>query len=765
MPVPPPQARHRARSRVLAVLLALAALAAVLVAALAGPDVLATPHPWFALTGLLSGAGLLAGSEHPRDVRAGYGTVGAAWGGGHLVATALLAAHPGAGSADLVATTAGMLAVFAVMQLTVRRTVARPAVLPLVLDASLLGATLALLSWHVLTTTGATGTTTLERLCAPLLVLCATHVAARGANAAVDDHRLRRPGTALALCGLAEIPALHAELTGSAGAGWLAIGLVAVGAAGSAIKGPTHLAPRTAAAVLAEHRRTTAALVALPLLLADLAWLVADPASADRFLLGLHALVLLLYAARHLETTRAYSAVADDLRAQALTDAGTGLGNRRALTADLAAGRRDLLAHPPAGPDPQRTVLLVEVDGVEHVHDVLGPTAADTVLAAVASSLTTLDPRATAYRTGDDEFALVLHGDVTDATALAPTVLDAVRSAPTRVPAARHYALDAVIGVAGTGGARGCGEDTSEDGPGEDLAAAIADADLALRGARTGGTGTVAVFDGAIADAHRRRLLLRERLTAALTAGSLEVHFQPVVDMSTGAVASFEALARWTDDVLGRVSPAEFVAVAEEANLVVALGQHVLTRAVRTAAAAGVFDAGAGLAVNVSVVQLHSPGFTDAVRAVLAECGAPAGLLTLEVTESVFLDTDSPAERVLAEIAALGVRIAIDDFGAGHSSFGYLGRLPAHVLKIDRSLTSTLTEDVDGQSIVSCIVDLATRLGMLVVVEGIETAEQADVCRFLGAQRGQGWLFEAAVPAERLAEQLDRTFATGAALR
>ncbi len=124
----------------------------------------------------------------------------------------------------------------------------------------------------------------------------------------------------------------------------------------------------------------------------------------------------------------------------------------------------------------------------------------------------------------------------------------------------------------------------------------------------------------------------------------------------------------------------------------------------------------------------------------------------------MFLDEDSPAERVVTELAGLGCQIAIDDFGTGYSAFGYLGRLPVHVLKIDRSLTQSITDDVNGQSVVTCVVDLATRLGLTVVVEGVETEQQAAICRFIAAPLGQGWLYSPAVPRELLGEQLARVY-------
>ncbi|PPK93099.1 diguanylate cyclase (GGDEF)-like protein [Kineococcus xinjiangensis] len=742
----PSAAPPRPRGRWSLPLLVAAALTAPGLAAVLDPAFLATPFPWIPFLAFSGATTLLLTTQDPADPRRRYGRVSLTWGAGHLVAALLLLSGVGGPQASIAVLAATFAGVIVLMQSGLRRIAAPGSIPTLLIDASMLGAALSVVTWHVLSAVGAVDGGTGLRLAVLALLLGATHVTARGIHAAIDDPRMRAPGIALAACALGELPALYAILTGDLRIGWVGALLVLAGTAVAGVFSPHRRTGLRSVAdgALAEHRREIASLIPGPLLLADLAWLIADPGSTTRALLLLYALTLVLYAVRHYEAARAYLAVAGDLRTQALLDRGTGLGNRLALTETLRQVSTS-----------ERSVLLVAVEGLDNVRDVLGLSAGDAVLAAVGRRLEAAAPCGGAYRSGDEEFAVLLTGGTDEARALAPALLDAVRSAPAQVPAAARFDLDATIGLASTSGRR------SPDAPDSERLAVLTDAALALRGARSGGSGTVAAFDGAIADANRRRLLVRERLALALAAGTLDVHFQPVVDLDTGGVASFEALARWTDDVLGRVNPVEFITVAEEANLVVALGQHVLAAAVRTAADAGVFAAGASLAVNVSVVQLHAPGFADAVRAVLTDVGVPASQLTLEVTESVFLDTGSPAERVLRELADTGVRIAIDDFGAGHASFGYLGRFPAHVLKIDRSLTNTLTVDSDGQVIVSCIVELATQLGMVVVVEGIETAEQAVICSALGAQRGQGWLFEAAVPTERLAEQLDRNFASG----
>nr|WP_240895144.1 bifunctional diguanylate cyclase/phosphodiesterase [Kineococcus siccus] len=449
---------------------------------------------------------------------------------------------------------------------------------------------------------------------------------------------------------------------------------------------------------------------------------------------------MLAFTYRYAGTARAVQLTTERLKFQALHDALTGLSNRVALTSALTR------------PDRDQALVLLELDGLDDVNDVLGVAVGDAVILAASQATCAVlaETGGRAFRTGGDEFAVLVDGDGIDALRLAERLIAAISTAPATVDGVERFPLTATAGVA-----------AAPREHGDDVMLPFVQADIALRDARQTGEGSVSVFSGSVAAAHHRRSLLRERLAEAIRDGGVDVHYQPVVDFLSGRVIKFEALARWNDPVLGRISPVEFIAIAEESNLVVALGESVLRRAVDWAHAAGVFDAGVGLAVNVSVVQLQSPGFADIVREILDTYSLTPALLTLELTESVFLDEESLAERVVKELAGLGCSIAIDDFGTGYSAFGYLGRLPVHILKIDRSLTQAMTDDVNGQSVVTCVVDLANRLGLTVIVEGVETEQQAAICRFISAPLGQGWLYSAAVPRTQLAAQLTHVYGVG----
>jgi EAL domain-containing protein (putative c-di-GMP-specific phosphodiesterase class I) len=248
----------------------------------------------------------------------------------------------------------------------------------------------------------------------------------------------------------------------------------------------------------------------------------------------------------------------------------------------------------------------------------------------------------------------------------------------------------------------------------------------------------------------RRRLTLEQRLRTAVEAGEVQLHYQPIVEMAGGRLAGVEALARWTDPELGPVSPDEFIAVAEDSGLVVALGELVLHQAVQQAMTARLPAAGVRVSCNVSPVQLLAPGFHRVVEDVLLAHRMPARSLVLEVTEAALVEEEGVAVRTLRALVDLGVTVAIDDFGSGHSAFGYLRRLPAQVLKIDKSLTRDLVHDPLGAAITRSVTHLGADIGLAVVVEGIETREAADLVRGMGADYGQGSLFGVATPLEQV---------------
>lgn len=417
-------------------------------------------------------------------------------------------------------------------------------------------------------------------------------------------------------------------------------------------------------------------------------------------------------------------------RALAGQDPLTGLPNRRALAEAL-----DAALAPGATP----TILcLVDLDGFKAVNDVHGHAAGDGVLRAAAERLRAAvrGDRDLVARLGGDEFAvLAFPGDTADAepaavaSDLAARLVAAFTDPLSTEGAAAPLQLGASVGVA--------------------LAPAHADAagalqrcaDLALYRAKAEGRGCFRLFeDGMVASARERSARLTA-LRAAIAAGAIEPHYQPVVDLVTGRLLGFEALARWHQPERGWVLPAEFVPLAEESGLIWPLTEHLLGRACVAAAA---WPGGSlVLYFNVSPVQLRERGRLAALVATALEgSGLPARRLQLELTEGALTGDLATARQVLAELKATGVRLALDDFGTGHSGLRELQALPFDTLKLDRSFVrAAAEEDTAARRIVAAVVGLGQSLGLPVVAEGVEEEHDAEMLRVLGCDAAQGWLF------------------------
>jgi EAL domain-containing protein (putative c-di-GMP-specific phosphodiesterase class I) len=267
-----------------------------------------------------------------------------------------------------------------------------------------------------------------------------------------------------------------------------------------------------------------------------------------------------------------------------------------------------------------------------------------------------------------------------------------------------------------------------------------------------------ALFAVALAEAGRQRNALREAkaLAVAVHRGEFVVWYQPVVELEDGSVVGAEALVRWNHPTRGLIAPGEFIANAEESGIIIPLGAHVLETACRQVAFwrdSVLRDRPSfKLAVNISAVQLSTPDLVDQLRGLLAETGVPAEWLTLEITETAAIaDLDGIATKV-EQIRALGVRIAIDDFGIGHNSLRHLHRLPVDVVKIDQSFVSALDHSGNGRDMAAAVIALARALGMSTVAEGVETPRQAEQLKQLGADLAQGYLFGRAQPASAITQ-------------
>ena len=409
---------------------------------------------------------------------------------------------------------------------------------------------------------------------------------------------------------------------------------------------------------------------------------------------------------------------------QALHDPLTGLANRTLLGERTATALTE-----------QRAVglamLLIDLDNFKTINDSLGHTAGDQVLVAVARRLADcVRPTDTVARLGGDEFALLLRetGELRDAEAVAESILTALH-----VPLAvggRDIRPRASIGIAF--------HSRAQDADTETL---VRDADVALYRAKAFRRGGYQVFAPPMHATVLERFEMEADLRRALEGDELLLHYQPIVNLTTGRIVGAEALIRWSHPQRGMLNPATFIPMAEETGLIVPLGRWVLRTACGEAVAWPRITNTPPLAVhvNLSLSQVQYADSATDVMAALRVTGLAADRLVLELTESV-LAHDLPTTRTMMQpLRASGVRFALDDFGTGFSSLSYLQQLPLDTLKIDRSFIVSEQDDATTTSLVRTVTALGLTLGLTVVAEGIETATQAAHMRALGCAHGQGY--------------------------
>lgn len=421
---------------------------------------------------------------------------------------------------------------------------------------------------------------------------------------------------------------------------------------------------------------------------------------------------------------------------QALHDALTGLPNRVLFLERLAqsvesAARRSI----------HSVVLFIDIDRFKAVNDIAGHAVGDQLLIGVARRLReVLRPGDTVARLGGDEFVVLcenLYDVQNEAVAIAERISETV--AEPFSTAGNELFTSASIGLAFVR-------------PGDDPHVLVARADSAMYMAKQRGRSRWEIYHPDFDERSTRRAELINGLHRAVERDELVLHYQPVKDMKTGAVVSMEALVRWQHPVLGIVAPTEFIPLAEETGLIIELGRWVLTEACTQCATwrAEGYDS-VDVAVNVSGRQLEDCEFANDVERVLATTGLPASALSLEVTESVIVTEGSIGHEVLEDLQRIGVRLAIDDFGIGYSSLSYLAKLPVHSLKVDRTFIAGLGTAHDS-SIVAAMVDLAHKLGLEVVAEGVETVLELQQLREANCDEAQGFLLGRPAPLSSLRE-------------
>jgi diguanylate cyclase (GGDEF)-like protein len=383
-------------------------------------------------------------------------------------------------------------------------------------------------------------------------------------------------------------------------------------------------------------------------------------------------------------------------------------------------------------------VLFMDLDNFKVINDSLGHEAGDQLLVKVAERVTScLRPADTAARLGGDEFTILLEdiAGVSEVTQVAKRILEAMRIPFTSEGQKLH--LTTSLGVALSG--------SSKD-PGDLLRTA----DLAMYSAKAKGKNLYEIFEQDMDVRALERLWLERDLRRALERDEFRVYYQPLVSLESGKIVGREALARWEHPERGLLCPAEFMAVAQEAGLVVPLEQWVLREACRQAREWQVehpSDPPLTMYVNLSPRHLQEVHLVQYLARTLQETGLEAHCLTLEITESATMEDIPSTIGTLEKLKDLGIKIAIDDFGTGYSSLSYLKRFPVDFLKIDRSFISELGKDPKGKGLVSAVISLAHTLGLKVVAEGVETEEQLVHLRELGCELAQGFYFGKSTPA------------------
>jgi EAL domain-containing protein (putative c-di-GMP-specific phosphodiesterase class I) len=275
--------------------------------------------------------------------------------------------------------------------------------------------------------------------------------------------------------------------------------------------------------------------------------------------------------------------------------------------------------------------------------------------------------------------------------------------------------------------------------------------------AKERGKGRYEIFDEAMRADAVARLETESALRRALERGELVLHYQPEVDIASGAICGFEALVRWEHPTRGLLAPGAFIPLAEETGLIVPIGEWVLREACTEATHwAGLSDEPLTLSVNLSARQLAQHDLVSMVRRAVAETGIDPATLCLEITESAVMESGSATTAQLRALKSLGVSLAIDDFGTGFSSLAHLRRFPVDVLKIDGTFVAGLGHEPQDASIAAAVISLAHALGLETVAEGIETDEQLTILRQLGCDLGQGYLFARAAPAAEAVRLLAR---------
>ncbi len=415
-------------------------------------------------------------------------------------------------------------------------------------------------------------------------------------------------------------------------------------------------------------------------------------------------------------------------------DALTQLPNRLQFLEEMAASEAGISR------GEKLAVLYIDLDHFKTVNDTLGHTLGDKLLQQVSARLwgATREDDMLA-RLGGDEFALLMRNTdrPADAAATADRIVK-VMATPFTIDG-HQIVIGSSVGIAMA----------PQDG--DTAEALMKNADLALYKAKNEGRSTFHFFEPSMDASIQRRRSIEAGLRTALERNELRVLYQPLIGLKQNRVTCLEALLRWENPDRGKISPAEFIPVAEETGLIVAIGQWVLEEACRTAVT---WPADVRVAVNLSAVQFRNKQLYETVVRTLSETGLSPKRLELEITESLLLDDNDTTLKTLHRLRALGIRISMDDFGTGYSSLSYLRSFPFDKIKIDRTFMRDLKSKGDSLAIIKAVIGLGQSLGMSTTAEGIETEDQLAAVRAQGCDEVQGFLFSPPISAASVREML-----------
>jgi diguanylate cyclase (GGDEF)-like protein len=390
-------------------------------------------------------------------------------------------------------------------------------------------------------------------------------------------------------------------------------------------------------------------------------------------------------------------------------------------------------------------ILFLDLDGFKHINDSLGHAVGDKLLQSITECLVgCVRGSDTVSRQGGDEFVILLseveHSE--DAAITARRMLQAVAEVH---PVGQHSLhITTSIGV------------SVFPDDGEDAETLIKNADTAMYQAKENGRQSYQFFKPAMNVRAVERQSIEEALRTALERNELSLHYQPIINLRSGAITGAEALLRWTHPTRGPVSPAQFIPVAEDCGLILPIGNWVLREAAKQARAW--LDAGLPLgsvAVNISAMEFRHEDFLEGIFAALEDTNLDPKFLELELTESVLMKRAESAASVLQTLRANGVQLAIDDFGTGFSSLSYLRRFPVDALKIDQSFVRQISTAPDETTIVTAIISMGRSLNLRVVAEGVETQEELSFLQAHQCDEAQGYYFGRPVPPAIFAKLLE----------